>query len=177
MFGLLKKAKYSEKDAMALYRAVVQQSRLPEFYEDLAVPDTFDGRYDVWALNASLIVNVLYINKTEHNEALAQSLFDIMFENMDENIREMGIGDMSIGKHMKRMITSFYGRMKAYGDALQSGNRDDLREALTRNLYRKNDDLPEKELEKMMAYMERCYTEFQEQDLSYGQIEFPAPLK
>lgn len=120
--------------AHALYVAIVLQARRPEFYVRCAVPDTADGRFDAIALHAFLVLRRL---KQDHARTaqLAQALFDLMFEDMDQNLREMGVGDLGVGRRVKAMAEAFYGRAAAYETA-SGGDDAALGEALRRNLYR-----------------------------------------
>jgi cytochrome b pre-mRNA-processing protein 3 len=128
--------------AHALYAATVVQARQPEFYTRFAVADTVDGRFDVLALHAFLLLRRLGIVAgpgAEEARALSQAVFDLMFADMDQNLREIGVGDLSVGKKVRQMAEAFYGRINAYEAALD-GPPDvapaALAEGLARNLYR-----------------------------------------
>ncbi|MEX2297639.1 MAG: ubiquinol-cytochrome C chaperone family protein, partial [Dongiaceae bacterium] len=101
------------KPARALYEAAVEQARSPAFYTALGVPDTVDGRFELIALHGFLVMHRL---KTEPGEGppLAQALFDFMFADMDAALREMGAGDLGVGRRVKTMAKSFLGRVAAY---------------------------------------------------------------
>ncbi|MGE0744340.1 MAG: ubiquinol-cytochrome C chaperone family protein [Rhodospirillales bacterium] len=98
------------------------------------MPDSVDGRFDLLALHAFLVMRRL---KSEPGvgAAFSQALFDLMFEDMDRNLREMGAGDLGVGRRVKAMAKAFYGRVAAYDAGLASGPRV-LAVALRRNLYR-----------------------------------------
>jgi len=113
----------------ALYASCVAAARQPAFYATYGVPDTVDGRFDL------LLLHVLLVLRQLKDEALRQELFDLMFVDMDRSLREMGVGDMSIGKKMKPMLAGFYGRAGAYEKALTETGNENLTEALSRNLY------------------------------------------
>lgn len=119
--------------ARDLYAAIVAQARQPAFYAQCAVPDTVDGRFDLIALHAFLVLHRL---KRDHPRSaeLAQALFDTMFLDMDENLRELGVGDMSVGRRVKQMAQGLYGRIAAYEAGMEAGDST-LMEALRRNLY------------------------------------------
>ena len=122
--------------AERLYRMVVEQGRQPVFYADLGVPDTPDGRYDM--IIAHVILVLRRLNRDHHEtRELAQALFDLMFADMDRNLREMGVGDLAVGNRVKGMAQAFYGRLAAYNAALSSDDAAALRAALRRNLFRK----------------------------------------
>ena len=119
--------------AQTLYVCVVEQARQPEFYQSAGVPDTLDGRFDMILLHAFLVLHRL--KRLEGPAAaLAQALCDVMFVDMDRNLREMGVGDLSVGKHVKRMIQAFQGRAAVYDASLAAGDAE-LEVALRRNLY------------------------------------------
>lgn len=119
--------------AQALYLEVVRRAREPVFYAQWDVPDTLDGRFELIALHAFLLMRRLK-QRSDDADDTAQALFDIMFRDMDRSLREMGVGDFSVGKRVKQMISAFYGRVSAYEAALDGGG-EDLRAALIRNLY------------------------------------------
>ncbi|MBI1180549.1 MAG: hypothetical protein GC201_08320 [Alphaproteobacteria bacterium] len=120
--------------ANALYNAIVGQARQPAFYVDGGVPDTLDGRFDMIVLHAFLLMRRLR-DAGESGELLSQALFDEMFADMDRSLREMGVGDMGIGKRVRAMGEAFMGRVKAYDEGLDRPSPA-LEEALSRNLYR-----------------------------------------
>lgn len=117
-----------------LYATVVAQARLPHFYAAWGVPDTLEGRFEMIALHAFLLLRRLKAER-QRTAKLAQAFFDLMFADIDRNLREMGVGDMGVGKRVKAMAQSFYGRIAAY-DAGLAGGEDALGEALLRNVYR-----------------------------------------
>jgi cytochrome b pre-mRNA-processing protein 3 len=118
--------------AAALYGRLVAQARQPAFYTVCAVPDTVLGRFEMIALHAFLVMRRL---KTGGGSApLAQDLFDLMFADMDRNLRELGTGDLAVGKRIKKLAKAFYGRVAAYEDGL-TGPPGRLEEALARNVY------------------------------------------
>ena len=106
-----------------------------------------------------------------------QQLFDLMFADMDQSLREMGVGDMSIGKRIKPMIGAFYGRAQAYENALAEKD-EALVGALARNLYGKV--TPSREsLHKMADYVRRAAVQLDAQsadDVVNGDVKFPEPV-
>ncbi len=127
----------SEPAATMLYSAAVIQARRPEFYACWGVADNVDGRFDMVALHAFLLLRRLRAGG-EPARRLSQSVFDIMFADMDQNLRELGVGDMGVGKRIRRMAEAFYGRLSAYDAGLDSSDPAVLESALTRNLWRGN---------------------------------------
>ena len=116
-----------------LYRKIVVRAREPYFYEDYGVPDSVDGRFEMITLHAFLVLRYLKPPPGGQN-AFGQALFDVMFEDMDLSLREMGAGDMGVGKRVKAMVRAFYGRITSYETGLGKSD-DDLAKALKRNVY------------------------------------------
>ena len=133
-FGIFRSRRH-ERAGFALYQHAVQAARRPWLYADAGVPDTLDGRFDVIGLHVALLVRRLH-SAPAPGPALAQAVFDAMFSDMDFNLREMGVGELSVGKRVKTMWEAFHGRAKAYEAALASGDRSALEAAIGRNLWR-----------------------------------------
>ncbi len=133
-------AKGFDETAQKIYAAVVNQARQPEFYLSCGVPDTPDGRFDMILVHAFLVLRRF---KRDHDKAagLSQAVFDLMFADVDQNLREMGVGDLGVGKRVKAMAEAFYGRIAVYEKGLASDGAA-LAEALERNLYRKTSPDP-----------------------------------
>jgi len=117
----------------AAYQRIVERAREAAFFALWGVPDTLDGRFEVLALHAFLVLNRL---KAAHAETadFAQELFDTMFADLDRALREMGASDLGVGRHVKEMARGFYGRALAYERGL-AGDDALLIEALLRNLF------------------------------------------
>ncbi len=125
-----------ERAGFALYSAGVGAARNPTFFAELGVPDTLDGRFDLVSLHAGLLVCRISRDPDPRAKNLAQAVFDAMFADMDVSLREMGVGDLSVGKRVKRMWEAFHGRAQAYDAALVAGDMSALEDALTRNVWR-----------------------------------------
>ena len=119
--------------AWRLYEAVVDQARKPGHYLLAGVPDTLDGRFELIALHVFVVLRRLRA-EGGRTKALAQALFDRMFDDMDRSLREMGAGDLGVGRRVKAMVKAFYGRISAYEGGLAGGEAA-LRAVLARNLY------------------------------------------
>jgi len=120
-------------NATPLYTEIVRQARQPDFYNKLGVPDTYNGRFDLIALPAFIIMRRLK-SIGKNGEALSQALFDCMFTDIDKNLREMGVGDLSVGKKIKNLASAYYGRIKAYEGGLLETD-EFLEAAFKRNIY------------------------------------------
>ena len=111
MFPLFRRR--SRQDTIStLYGTIVAQARLPAFYREYGVADTVNGRFDLLVLHLSLVFDRL-AEEPGSREA-GQALFDRFCQDMDHNLREMGIGDLSVPKEMQRIGQAFYGRAQAY---------------------------------------------------------------
>ena len=143
----------SERSVADLYVRLVEQSRQPEFYARCGVPDTLDGRFDMLVLHAFLVLDRL-AGQGAPEAAFAQALIDHLFADLDVNLREMGVGDLSVGKKVKQMAQAFYGREQAYRTGLASDDPTMLAAALGRNLYRSA--MPGRsQVDAMAAYVRR----------------------
>jgi len=164
------------RDAAELaYGSVVEQARRPEFFTVLGVPDTLDGRFEVICLHA-----FLYLHRLKGDVApaatLAQRFFDRMFADFDRSLREIGTGDLSVGRQVKRMAEAFYGRIRAYEDGL-AGDDAALCAAVVRNLYGTATATQEQQ-ERVAAYLRREAASLAGQDfvsLLAGAVAFGAP--
>ena len=120
-----------DETALPLYEAIVAQARTPHWYEAGAVPDSIDGRFDMVATILSLVL--LRLEGDPAAAAPSASLTERFVDDMDGQLREIGIGDVVVGKHIGKMMGMLGGRLGAYRNALAGG---DLEAVLIRNLYR-----------------------------------------
>ena len=158
--------------AVALYDIIVAQSRKPGFYLHCGVPDTVDGRFDMIALHAFIVLRRL----KDRRRDTAQELLEAMFDDMDRSLREMGAGDLGVGRRVKTMAKALYGRIAAYEAALDGG-AEALADALRRNLYGTVDPDPEG-VEAMAAYVraEAASVASQSADtIAAGSVSFGSP--
>lgn len=118
--------------AASLYLAVVAKAREPDWYRLGGVPDTVDGRFDMVLLIYALVHRAL--ERGDRTQGFLVNLTERFVDDMDESLREMGIGDMVLGKHIGRIMGALGGRLAAYRTALDQG--EGLAVALSRNLYR-----------------------------------------
>lgn len=122
--------------AQKLYVEIVSKARDPWLYTEAGVPDTLDGRFDSVALHIALLMRRL---KSEGDVGieLCKDLSSAFVTDMDRSVREMGVGDMSVGRHVKNMTQALYGRMKAYEEALmQDDALSAVKDAIVRNVFR-----------------------------------------
>lgn len=121
--------------AHGLYGSILKQARTPAFFRELGIPDTTEGRFETVALHAALVMRRLK-SEGERGRATAQELFDVMFMDVDVNLREIGVGDLSVGKYVKRFAQQFYARIGALETALAAGERPALETFLANNVWR-----------------------------------------
>ncbi|MFM8746908.1 MAG: ubiquinol-cytochrome C chaperone family protein [Aestuariivirga sp.] len=112
------------------YAAIVAAARHPVLYAGCGVEDSLDGRFDMIALHAFLVLDRL----KGADAAFRQALVDELFQDMDRSLREMGVGDLSVGKKVRKMAEVFYGRVAAYDRAL-AGPEGALTGAIARNVF------------------------------------------
>ena len=156
MWRHLKGRKRRREAARRLYTAAVRQARNPTLYSEGGVADTLDGRFDLIVLHVVSVMRRLR-QCDEAGRQLSQALFDVMFDDMDQSLREMGVGDLRVGKRVKQMARAFYGRAKAYDEAFDQApgaeRRRSIVEALERNVFN-NAPPPAARLHAMAQYVE-----------------------
>jgi cytochrome b pre-mRNA-processing protein 3 len=117
----------------ALYGEIVARARQPGFYLDHAIPDTVEGRFEMIVLHLSLIFHRLKSEDAAVTRS-AQKVLDAFFRDMDRSLREMGIGDLSVPKKMKKLGDAYHGRSLAYDRALDAGDAGAFAAAVARNV-------------------------------------------
>ena len=169
--ALLKSRNPYEEAARNVYAAMLENTRQKVFYEEYGVPDNFDGRFDLLLLHAFVVMRVVLKKAPEQAEEFNQALFDATFADIDQTLREMGIGDMGVPKHMRKMMKAFNGRMHAYTEAFDSGA---IGSALARNLFgsiEADSEIlakMEQKAQDMLAFVERQNVE----DIFAGVLKF-----
>jgi len=176
MFSFFK-ANPVQHAAELAYRRVVEQARQPGFFTDGGVPDTVDGRFELICLHAFLYLHRLKRERPGSAD-MGQRFFDVMFLDFDRALREMGTGDLSVGREVRRMAEAFYGRIAAYEQGL-AGSDAVLQPALARNLF--GTATPsDTQLSAMAGYVRREAAGLEGQGaaaLLTGDIAFGAPLQ
>jgi cytochrome b pre-mRNA-processing protein 3 len=163
--------------AEQLYRDLVNQARMPVFYREFGVPDTPEGRFEMIGLHVALVVRRLRAAGTP-GKALAQELFDLMFADMDESLRYLGIGELSVGKQIKRLAGHFYARLRALDSALATVPAAPLAPMLRTNVYHGGTAPGARQLDALASYViaaERGLREQRVEDLLAGQARWVAP--
>ena len=116
----------------SLYREAAAKARDPDFYARAHAPDTVEGRFELYMMHVILIVLRLRGQGPRAQET-SQVLFDAFLRGLDDAMREMGVGDLSVGKKMRKLGEAFYGRAKAYAAA--EGGEEAFAPLVRRTLY------------------------------------------
>jgi cytochrome b pre-mRNA-processing protein 3 len=103
--------------ARRLYDTAVAQGRQSALYATMGAPDTVEGRFEILTLHVILLLERLKATGDRDRDRLAQALFDVYLSDLDGALREMSVGDLAVGKRMRKLGEAFYGRARAYGDA------------------------------------------------------------
>lgn len=136
MFANIFSARAERKNAHAIYYSLVNQARSPVFYTDMGVADTVEGRFDL------ILLHLFMVDKRLEAEGrgyirLRRYIQETMISDMDRSFRELGVGDMSVGKEMKKVGAAWLGRRSAYDAATKEGAApDDLFKTIEKNIYR-----------------------------------------
>ncbi len=158
-----------------LYGAIVAQARSPAFYRDHGVPDTMEGRFDLIVLHLVLLIDRLG-RKTGAGRGIGQRLFDEFCRDLDDNLREMGVGDLAVPKRMRAFGEAFYGRQAAYLAAFAAADERELEKALKRNIFPDAD--VDRGAVKLARYVNAARRQLEGQKdsaLLRGEIAFPQP--
>jgi cytochrome b pre-mRNA-processing protein 3 len=134
MFDRLFRKDPMKAPARQVYLALLEASRRPFLFGERGAPDTVDGRFDMIVLHAVLVFRRLR-PLGDAGKHFNQLVFDILFDDMDAGLREMGTGDLSVGKRIREMGEAFYGRASAYEPTLEAGDADALALIVERNLF------------------------------------------
>ena len=156
-----------------LYGAIVAQARAPAFYRAYGVPDTVNGRLEMVLLHVFLVLRRLR-DESATARRLAQNVFDKFCEDMDDSMREMGVGDLAVPRKMRRIGQAFYDRQAAYERALAQPRNDVLAQIVRCKLFASgNSDIG---AERLAAYIREAANRLEHQTgLDQGAVEFPDP--
>jgi len=168
MLSRLRRTRTRRALAERLLSDIVARARAPVFYKEFGVSDTIDGRFDLTALHAWMVLERL---GELGSRGLQQSLTDVLFTSFDEGLRELGAGDIGIGRRMKKMADAFYGRCHAYRAA---GDRTELSDAILRNVFR-GDGERSREARALAEYVGTARSSLSRIDPENGALDF-SPL-
>jgi cytochrome b pre-mRNA-processing protein 3 len=128
MLARLLRKKSIKTAARSLYDQLSAAARDPNLYGSGRVADTPDGRFELLALHSAVFFDRL-AKRGEQADETSQEVFDILFSAMDHALRELGVGDISVGKRIRKLAESFYGRLAVYHDCIKA--EDNQIEVLT----------------------------------------------
>jgi cytochrome b pre-mRNA-processing protein 3 len=181
IWPLTRRVSRDQNTISTLYGMIVAQARLACFYRDYAVADTVNGRFDLIVLHLAIVLDRLFADPALRG--LGQGLFDRFCRDMDENLREMGVGDLSVPKEMHHIGNAFYGRSRAYISALEAAkgqqSKQELADVIARNVYGDcavKGDAPRQ----LAAYIRKMRGDLLAQDasaLGRGELRFPVPAE
>jgi cytochrome b pre-mRNA-processing protein 3 len=134
MFSWLNNRRSHKLTAEHLYGAVVAQARQPSFFTHLGVPDTLEGRYEVIVLNLFLVLDRLR-GENEPAQSVSRRLTERFVTDMDDCMRELGVGDLKVPKKVKRAAAGLYDRVQDYHGAMTGTDEVALAKAIQRNVY------------------------------------------
>jgi cytochrome b pre-mRNA-processing protein 3 len=158
-----------------LYGAIVAQARSATFYADYGVPDTVEGRFDLIVLHLVLVLQRL--SRTDGTgRGFGQELFDAFCRDLEDNLREMGVGDLAVPKKMQKFGEAFYGRQAVYLAALAAPDERDFEKALARNIFQVASI--DAGVARLARYARAALRELDDQaegDLMRGDVAFPNP--
>jgi cytochrome b pre-mRNA-processing protein 3 len=155
-----------------LYGTIVAQARILSFYRDCAVPDTLNGRFELIVLHLALFLDRLARDPALRH--LGPVIFDHFCRNMDDNLREMGVGDLAVPTEMRGMGEAFYGRAQAYRLALAAADDDRLAEAEARNIYGVAGRIPA--VARLVGYLREAVRDLERKGsscIAVGRVLFP----
>jgi cytochrome b pre-mRNA-processing protein 3 len=156
-----------------LYGAIVAQARQPVFYRDWGVPDAVTGRFEMLILHLALTLDRL---AEAGAKDVGDRLFDRFCRDMDDHLREMGVGDLAVPKQMRKLGEAFFGRRAAYRKALGEADGPGLIVTLVRNVY---DGDHTRGAEALADYVRRAVRELAAQqtaEIARGRLAWP-PLQ
>lgn len=163
MFTQLLSKSPARKAAERLYAAAAAQARAPAIYARMDVPDTVEGRFELLTLHVILLIDRLK-DGPAGAAAARQILFDVYVGNLDAALREMGVGDLAVGKRMRKLGEAFYGRARACEAAFKAlPEAGPLEAVLARTVF---EAVPGAEPAALADYLRRC-----RESLASGDVE------
>lgn len=134
MFDRLFSARTRKEAAGRAFDLLTRAWRDPALFGEGRFPDDPDGRFEACALFAAVLFTRL-AGRGDQAEELGQAVFDRQFKAFDQALRDLGVGDIHVGKRLRKMAESFYGRLAAYRPAIEARDPALLAEGIARNLF------------------------------------------
>ena len=157
-----------------LYACAVGQARSAAFYRDFGVRDSMEGRFELFSLHVIFLIERLK-GQGDAAAETSQAVFDAYVKGLDDAFREIGVADTSVGKKMKKLAGAFYGRLKAYDEAVASPDRTAVAEFLARTAF---EERGEGDVAALAAYVTKTRAALAGQPLEallQGDVTWPNP--
>jgi cytochrome b pre-mRNA-processing protein 3 len=169
---------FHNRNIHALYGMIVAQARSRAFYADYGVPDTVEGRFELIVLHLVLLLSRLARNSEAggRGNKLGQRLFDMFCRDLDDNLREMGVGDLAVPRKMRQFGEAFYGRQTAYGAAMNADDERELEIVLARNIF--GEVIVDDRAVRLARYVRVAADQLQavaDDAVTAGKVIFPSP--
>ena len=101
-----------------LYASAGAQARSAPLYAQFGVRDSLEGRFELFTLHVVLLLERLK-GQGDLAAETSQAVFDSYVRGLDDAFREIGVSDTAVGKKMKKLAGAFYGRLKAFDEAVK----------------------------------------------------------
>lgn len=170
---IMGKSRPEVTDSKRIYRALMTQSRLPQFFGPARLPDSYEGRIEILTLHVSALMYALG-DHGENGKRLSQALFDVMVDDFDTALRGEGLTDSGVKRRIKPIIKLFYARLKVYTEGLHGA---DLTQAVTSGELK---DVPAAFTESLSQYGLNFTQELKSKslgDLAMAKFSFPKLTK
>ena len=149
--GLKPKARAEIVDATKIYQKIMGQSRLPVFYGDGLVADSYDGRMEMLCMHLSVVMNAL-TGQGENGAKLNQAIYDVMIDNFDVALREEGLSDTGVSRRIKPLAKMFYARAEMYWGELAK-NDGEFTTIVKKHILDSEGEPKAESVEKFTAYI------------------------
>ena len=147
------------------------------FFADWGVPDTKDGRFEMIGLHVMLVTRRLRRAGAD-GALLARELLEVMIADLDRSLRELGVGDLSVGRQVQQLIATFLARGAAIEPGLDGQDAAPIRTALERNLYQSGVPAAPAQVDALARYLLRQEAVLDRQagaELLAGHVAFDRP--
>jgi cytochrome b pre-mRNA-processing protein 3 len=160
-----------------LYQQIVTQARQPSFYSVAKVSDSVDGRFELIVLHLFILLRCFRHDPI--TASISQGLVNAMTEDMDRALRELGVGDLKIGRKVRTMVGIMHVRLSSYEVALE-GEDEMLSKVLSDSFCSERVTAFDTDVELMKIYVRRAIEGISRlpcRDLIQGDIVFPQLIK
>ncbi|MCB1546382.1 MAG: ubiquinol-cytochrome C chaperone [Hyphomicrobiaceae bacterium] len=176
MLRWFKERRETKRIAHELYGSIVTHARMPALYTDCGVPDTLEGRFEMLVAHMFLVLERMK-SEGEAVKPLGRAVVETFFADMDGSMRELGVGDLTVPKKIRKAADGFYGRLTAYAEAVAAGDERGLAAALARNVW--SSEAPAGSDDRALArYMLAAHRQLADTDwseIAAGRLGLPGP--